>query len=517
MENAGGSQVPRCVVAAVSDYFSSHTAQLGAGYPRSSRATKVVADAHAWLEVLMNAKGGGQVAIGPSTSQLVFNLASAFADVLQPGHTIVLQEASHESVLGPWVRLARRSGCALRWWRPDPATAASPLAGLAALLDGSTRLVVVTHVSNLLGDVLDLAAVMQMVRSAAPEAQVLADGVAYAPHRAMDVAGWGVDWYVWSAYKVYGPHMAVLYGRREATTALLAGGGVGPNHYWIDPADFTYKFELGGPSHEGCAGLLALQDYLLHLLGEGEGQQPQPQQQQQEQQQQQQQQQQQEQQVAAEQPSPSPAAGAQQPPGQQQQHHNHQDHHLPAAAQQHAPQQPAPPPPLPPPPPPPPASASLLLRGVHASRQQVEAAFSLMARLEVPLQQALLRYLAAHPAVRLVGSPDPHPAVRVPTISFVHERKGSGQVAAELQAAGFAVRCGHMYARRLVEALMAEGGLLAEGAAARQGAAGGEAELGGSGFDAQRAIDEGVVRVSLLHYNTPAEIEALVAALDRVL
>ncbi|GLC44101.1 hypothetical protein PLESTM_001556000 [Pleodorina starrii] len=492
MENAGGSQVPRCVVDAISEFFCKSYAQLGAGYGRSQRATRTVEEAHSWLEVFMNTKGQGQVVIGPSTSQLAFNLASAFADVLGPGDSIVLQEASHESVLGPWVRLAGRNGCQLRWWRADRRSGASALSDLEASLDLSTRLVVVTHVSNILGEILDLASVVRLVRARAPGAQVVADGVAYAPHRAIDVAAWGVDWYLFSAYKVYGPHVGVMYGRRQAYDSLLARGGQGPNHYFVSADDLTYKFELGGANHEACAGLLALQDYLLHLLDQPH----QPHQQQQQHQQSRQEQQQQQ--------------GAQ---GQQQQK---------AAVPSETPE--------------PAGGSHTALRLPRVSRAEVEAAFALMEAMEQPLQERLLSYLASHPAVRLVGPSYADPAVRVPTVSFVHRSKSSAAVARDLQTAGFSVRCGHMYARRLLEALAEEGGLLAQEAAARQRSAGGDdlnggdgtaaaaaaADAGGGGaasaaFDVRRAVDEGVVRVTLLHYNTPEEVARLIAALETVL
>ncbi|KXZ41990.1 hypothetical protein GPECTOR_228g507 [Gonium pectorale] len=468
MENAGGSQVPRCVVRAMSDYMAHHTAQLGAGYPRSARATAVVSAAHEWLEVLMNTQGQGKVVIGPSTSQLAFNLADAYTDALRPGDEI---EASHESVLGPWLRSARRSGCSVRWWQADRASGASSPAELAALLGPATRMVVVTHVSNLLGEVLDLAEVVRLVRGRAPRAHVLADGVAFAPHRAMDVAAWGVDWYVWSSYKVYGPHVAVLYGRHDAYAALLATGGAGPNHYFVDPADLTYKFELGGACHEACAGLLALQDYLLHLLGR----------------------------------NPDPALKQAELESEPQSLVDTTSRRAATAI---------------------PAAPS----SGRIDRPSVEAAFALMTVMEQPLQERLLSYLSSHHAVRLMGSAAAEAAGRVPTISFVHRRKSSAVLATELQAAGFLVRCGHMYARRLVEALVEEGGALAADAAARQaardGAAatasntaadGGGAAGSGAPFDVRRAVDEGVVRISLVHYNTPAEVAALLAALDRLL
>jgi selenocysteine lyase/cysteine desulfurase len=93
--------------------------------------------------------------------------------------------------------------------------------------------------------------------------------VAYAPHRAIDVADLGADWYLYSTYKVFGPHMAALFGRDEAFAELE-----GPNHFFIDRDDVPYKFEPGGVCHEGCAGLLGLWPYLAHLAGLDPAQEP---------------------------------------------------------------------------------------------------------------------------------------------------------------------------------------------------------------------------------------------------
>ncbi|GIL98025.1 hypothetical protein Vretimale_3436 [Volvox reticuliferus] len=341
-----------------------------------------------------------------------------------------------------------------------------------------------------MGEILDLASVVQLVRRRAPGAQVMADGVAYAPHRAIDVFAWDVDWYLWSAYKVYGPHLGVMYGKRRAYDSLLSLGGQGPNFYFVPASDLSYKFELGGVSHEGCAGLLALQDYLLCLLGTSPTPGTPPQHQQEHQQDKEQRQQQQLQPVCR--------------------HHND---YIPQEAEGGLISTS-----LPLVPPPAMASAGQ----VRVSRSQVEAAFALMTAMEMPLQEQLLSYLASHPAVRLAGSANADPAVRVPTISFVHRCRSSQWVARQLQAAGFAVRCGHMYARRLVEALSAEGGLMAEEAIQRQavedeGAAAGAACAGSAVFDEQQAINEGVVRVSLLHYNTPGEVSQLIEALRTIL
>ena len=146
------------------------------------------------------------------------------------------------------------------WWRMDPETLVCSLEELAKLLDDRTALVALPHVSNLLGGIVDLKAVTELAHAAG--ARVVADGVAFAPHRAIDVQAWDVDWYVYSTYKVYGPHMAVMYGKKEALAELT-----GPNHFFIPDDDLPYKFEPGGANHESCAGLLGLGDYLKFLTG----------------------------------------------------------------------------------------------------------------------------------------------------------------------------------------------------------------------------------------------------------
>lgn len=258
LENAGGSQVPACVAEAMHRYMRETYVQLGAGHPLSRRCTAIVEAAHAFARLFVGARRG-QAIIGPSTTALLNMLAGCYAQVLKPGQEIILAETGHEANLGPWKRL-ERLGVRIRWWRVDPATFTCPLDGLHELLNERTALVALPHVSNLLGDIVDLPAIVAAAHAAG--ARVVADGVAYAPHRAIDVDAWDVDWYVYSTYKVFGPHMAVLYGRDDALAQLP-----GPNHDFIPRDDLPYQFEPGGANHEGCAGLLALGDYLKVLAG----------------------------------------------------------------------------------------------------------------------------------------------------------------------------------------------------------------------------------------------------------
>ncbi len=254
LENAGGSQVPAVVVDAVGRHMVERYVQLGAGYGRSRAATAVVDDAHAFANTLMNGSDRGRVILGSSTTSLLYTIADAYARALPPGREIILAETGHEANVGPWLRLAEH-GHEVRWWRVDPGSFSCPLPALEALLSPRTAIVAFPHVSNLLGDIVDVAAITELAHEAG--ARVVVDGVAFAPHRAIDVAAWDVDWYAYSTYKVYGPHMAALYGRADAIDELT-----GPNHFFIPRDEIPYKFELGGACHEGCAGILALGAYL---------------------------------------------------------------------------------------------------------------------------------------------------------------------------------------------------------------------------------------------------------------
>jgi len=258
LENAGGSQVPGFVADRMHRYLTQTYVQLGAGYPLSQLCTATVDEAHAFARTLVNA-GDGQAILGPSSTALLNILAESYGRILKPGQRIILAETGHEANLGCWKRL-ERLGVETVWWRLDPESLTCPLENLKELLDGRTALVALPHVSNLLGKIVDLPEVVRLAHAAG--ARVVADGVAYAPHRAIDVQAWDVDWYVYSTYKVYGPHMAVLYGKAEALAELT-----GPNHFFIPNGDLPYKFEPGGANHESCAGLLGLGDYLKFLTG----------------------------------------------------------------------------------------------------------------------------------------------------------------------------------------------------------------------------------------------------------
>ena len=259
LENAGGSQIPGSAIDAMRDYQIGNYVQTGANYPKSRAATGVVDDAHAFAEEMVNADGVGKVVLGASTTALVAMVADAYARDWREGDEVIVADTNHEANAGPWVRLAR-AGAKVRRWPVDPETFRCEPSALAELLNERTRIVALPHVSNIIGQVEDVARVVGMAHAVG--AKVCADGVAYAPHRAVDVAALGVDWYTLSLYKTFAPHMAVLFGRHEVFGEL-----VGPGHFFIPEKEVPYRWEPGAANHESCAGLLGLRPYLAFLAG----------------------------------------------------------------------------------------------------------------------------------------------------------------------------------------------------------------------------------------------------------
>lgn len=260
-ENAGGSQLPDTVVESIKSYLIGSYVQLGAGYELSNVADKTISDARELLSFMFNSTGVGEVVVGPSSTQLMINISRCYEKVVTSDDEIVIQDTCHESQIGPWVRLAATTGATLKWWHASKDTFQCSFDDLSNLLTPKTKILAVTHVSNLLGEILDVANVVKLAKEiAGPGCKVSVDGVAYAPHLPIDVAAWGVDWYVFSTYKTWGPHMGALFGSHSAFAELVSVKA-GPNHYFIPDDAVPYRFEPGGVSHEGCAGLNGLRTY----------------------------------------------------------------------------------------------------------------------------------------------------------------------------------------------------------------------------------------------------------------
>ena len=262
LDNAGGSAPLSAVAERISEYLSRWPVQLGASYAPAAEAGQRQAEARHALAGLFATGGGpapdsGHVAIGASTTSLLSRLARALAPALSPGDEIVVTDADHEANIGPWLRL-QAHGVRIRWWRTRRESMRLEVDDLDALLSERTRLVCFTHASNLLGSALDVAPVVARARAAG--ALTCVDGVAYAPHRPLAFAHWGVDWYAFSLYKVFGPHCALLCSSARGAELLAS-----LNHEWMAAGTPAAKLEPGAWPYELAWGAAAVPDYLQAL------------------------------------------------------------------------------------------------------------------------------------------------------------------------------------------------------------------------------------------------------------
>lgn len=386
-DNAGGSQILAGVVEKINHYLFTRNVQTGGTYELSVKAAEALLEGRRAMMHLINAERPEEIIFAASSSVALKNLARAMAGQLEPGDEIVVTNSDHESNIGPWTELEKQ-GILIKVWKLNKETLELDLDELEKLLTERTRLVCVTHVSNILGTINPIGEIARLVHEKG--ARLCVDSVAYAPHRRLDVKALEVDYLVFSAYKTYGPHFAVLYGRYENLQELD-----GLYHYFHKA--LPGKLEPGNPSYELAYSLTGIVEYLAQV---------------------------------------SDRAGV---------------------------------------------SGDLKLS------EKIEAAFELITNQENLLSEKLLGYLRDRPDCRIIGKPDgDDPQQRVPTISFTIEQKDPGDIARRLEKFNIAARYGDFYARRLIEYL----GL---------------------------AEQNGVLRVSMLHYNTLSEVDDLIIALDEIL
>lgn len=263
-QNAGGSFACQQVIDRLTRFYHRTKLQGGAHFPAGAAAEAAMAEAGPglarWLGV-----GEDEVHVGPSTTQNTYVLGHALADVLAPGDAVVVTDQDHEANSGAWRRLADRRGLDVREWQVDAETGRLDLADLDDLLDEDVALVAFPHVSNVVGEpnpVADIAA-----KAHAVGAFAIADGVAAAPHGLPDVAALGVDVYLFSAYKTYGPHQGVMVVRRELADRLPNQG------HFFNADDIHKKLVPAGPDHAqvaAMAGVTAYLDLLSDHHGNGE-------------------------------------------------------------------------------------------------------------------------------------------------------------------------------------------------------------------------------------------------------
>lgn len=257
-DGPGGTQVPRAVVAAMADYLYHHNANTHWPYPTSRETDALIAAAREALADFLGATPA-EIVFGANMTTLTFHLARALGRAWGPDDRIVVTELDHQANVAPWRALERERGVRIEVIPVLPETGGLDWAALERACSTDFRLLAVGAASNAIGTITDVAAAAAMARTAG--ALTFVDAVHYAPHRLVDVSALGCDFLACSPYKFYGPHIGVLYGRRELLQDLDA-----PK---LDPAPDTApeRMETGTQNHEGIAGAAAAVEFLAGLGG----------------------------------------------------------------------------------------------------------------------------------------------------------------------------------------------------------------------------------------------------------
>ncbi|MES5100398.1 cysteine desulfurase-like protein [Agrobacterium sp. BA1120] len=385
-DNAGGSQILKGALERINTFLIEKNVQIGGSYAVSQSAANALYEARTAAMHLVNASRPEEIVFGSSTTALLQNLARAMQSQLSAGDEIIVTVSDHESNIGPWDRL-QDAGVTLKFWPLNKETLTLDLADLAPLMSERTKMVCVTHVSNILGSINPIREIADFVH--ARGAKICVDAVAYAPHRAVDVQAFDVDYYVFSLYKTYGPHYALMYGKYDLLLELDT-----LYHYFYGKDKVPGKLEPGNPNYELAYSTCGIVDYLT-ALGEQAGE-------------------------------------------------------------------------------------------TGTVRQKIEAAFAAITAQENLLTERLLSYLRSRNDCRIVGQTSNHDETRVPTIAFRFDGREAGDLCKAMDGENIAMRFGDFHSRRLAEYL----GLTDHG---------------------------GMLRVSMVHYNTLEEVDRFTAALDHIL
>jgi cysteine desulfurase family protein (TIGR01976 family) len=252
LDNAGGSQTLGDVIDSITQYLTKTNVQLGASYHTGTASTTKYEEGYQAAAKYINA-GRDEIVLGASTTQLFMNLSSALQ--FNEGDEIILSKMEHETNVKPWLFMAERLKLKVVWWHSDKPELKLTPENLKPLLSPKTKFVACTHVSNVLGSIHDIRAISDAVHEAG--AVLCVDGVSFAPHRRVDVQALGADFYAYSWYKVYGPHIAVLYASNSAQQHMKP-----MSHFFNPSKTLEDKIGFAGSNYECVQSIPQIVKYL---------------------------------------------------------------------------------------------------------------------------------------------------------------------------------------------------------------------------------------------------------------
>jgi len=255
LDGPGGTQVPQRVIDAISNYLRRDNANTGGAYSTSRHTDAMLADARAAMADFLNC-APDEIVFGPNMTTLTYTISRAIGRDLGPGDEILVTRLDHDANVSPWLALEEK-GIAIRWAEIHEADCTLDLADLASKINTRTRLVAVGYASNAVGTVNPVKAIIRLAHAAGALAYV--DAVHYGPHGLIDVAALDCDFLACSTYKFFGPHMGVLFGKREHLARLRP--------YKVRPLTDAVpnRWEWGTLNHECIAGITACVDYIADL------------------------------------------------------------------------------------------------------------------------------------------------------------------------------------------------------------------------------------------------------------
>ncbi len=252
-DNPGGTQIAKPALDRMVDYLKNTNANHAGHFATSIASDAIIAEAHQAVADFLNAKRAEEIIFGANMTSLTLHISRSLARTWNPGETIVVTRLDHDANITPWVLAARDQGCQVHYVDFNLQDGTLDMQQLSEALKLNPRLVAIGYSSNALGTINTVQEITQ--KAHAVGAQVYVDAVHYAPHGPIDVQQLDCDFLVCSAYKFFGPHVGMLYGRYELLDQLTA--------YKVRPASAfpPGKFETGTQNFEGIAGVLGALEY----------------------------------------------------------------------------------------------------------------------------------------------------------------------------------------------------------------------------------------------------------------